>query len=402
MTVDKLQWSKDNPYICLLPYTSRQFFFDKNTVSPCCNLKRTQNNNPYIHINELKDSVEQNKHYAPCQECYNCENNGKLSERQRHLLELDDDTFNRLLTDKTSDTFSIHCTLSNVCNMACRSCDAEHSSLYSKISTGKETPGHTLSKYNHFWKSLLNTINDAVDQHNKVFLVISGGEGFVQPDFFKLIDWLIDQGINNSVCLTVNTNGSVFNQELYDKLCTSFAQLDLAVSIDSIYENYHYVRWPGTWAKIESNLIKFAEYKKKFTNFNFFLTPVWSINNIFYLKDWVEYFSKFDNGNISAYDTPLWQPSWLDVRYLPQYLKEELVKDLEQVVSNSWLQNNKSFHANILNLIEQCSENFDNQEIEWKKYIQNTKVWDNKTKTKLAIHCEKLYNKLNENDVRFV
>jgi len=202
--------------------------------------------------------------------------------------------------------------------------------------------------------------------------------------------------------LTINTNGSIDDELLYQTLCNNFKKVSLSISIDSINENYHYVRWPGSWQKMHKNLKSFANYQKQFKNFNFFLTPVWSINNIFYLLDWVVFFESFNDENelhLAAYDTPLWQPDWLDVQNLPGYIKKILVEKISPVLLNPWLIRNKTFHANITNLIKLCTLQTDNQSNHyWEEYLQNTSKWDVRTNTNLEVHNKLLYDTMSTED----
>jgi hypothetical protein len=178
--------------------------------------------------------------------------------------------------------------------------------------------------------------------------------------------------------------------------------LSLAVSVDSINENYHYVRWPGTWQKIEENLKTFAYYRNNTNNFNFFLTPVWSTNNIFYVEDWIRYFENFKKEfnfpYFFAYDTPLYQPSWLDIKYMPAYLKKHAATSLSTILNNKWLQSNKSLYVNINNLYSILLDTDNSDEKIWKYYLQKTAEWDLKTNAKAQIYNQKMFNFLSEED----
>lgn len=398
--IDRHQWAKQNPHLCLLPYTSYQYFHRTDSVSPCCNLERTVNKDYFVHIKELKQSVESGQLYKNCHLCHKCEEEDKVSERMRHLISMSDDTLDRILTTKHSDHFYIHCTLSSLCNMACRSCNTDTSSLYRKLETGINSPSPTISDNPDFWQALLDSIKEVATEYELVTVVISGGEGFVQPDFLKLTRWLIENNVSSKLRIAINTNGSIIDEEIFNLLCSNFKEVNLAVSVDSIYENYHYVRWPYHWDKIEHNLLQFVEYQKKYSNFNFFLTPVWGINNIFYLKAWVEYFEKFNGGRTVAYDTTLYWPTWMDIQYLPSRIKRELIPDLEYVSNSEWMKKNLSFHANVKNWLKHCQTQNDNdlQQQEWNNYFINTAKWDSRTNTKMSLHCQKLYEKLDDDE----
>ena len=402
-TTDRHKWANDNQHICLLPYTSLQYFHSSKTVSPCCNLEKPKSGDFLTPIHELKQAIESGQTYENCKTCYQCESEGKISERTRYLIGLDDQQLDNLIHKQKIDReFYIHCTLSNLCNMACRSCNSTTSSLFSKIDLGYEILVDTMSEDLGYWQSLLDSISRETQIHDSVNLVISGGEGMVQSDFHKIVSWLIETGISKKITLTINTNGSIDDDRLFTDLCSNFKRVSLAVSVDSIYENYHYVRWPANWNKIHKNLNSFVGYQKTFENFNFFLTPVWSINNIFYLPAWIEFFESFaaeHKIDITAYDTPLWQPDWLDVQNLPTYIKNILLEKISLILSNQWLIQNKTFHANITNLVDLCMQPTTNQSlVHWKKYLTYSAKWDVRTNTNLAEHNVLLYNIMNQQD----
>lgn len=398
---ERQEWANDNRHICYLPYSSLQFFHSSKYVSPCCNLVKTNETNYLQPIIQIKEAIKNKQTFKNCSVCYQCEDAGKISERTRYLIELTDSQLDNFLYNQKVNESYIHCTLSNLCNMACRSCNIYTSSLFAKIETGNEIKTQTISDDSNYWNTMLNSIVDATNKHELLNLVISGGEGFVQPDFKKLLNWLVESNLSNKIKLTVNTNGIVDNEKLIQHLCENFSAVSLAVSVDSIYENYHYVRWPMHWEKIEQNLETFAHYRNNTSNFTFFLTPVWSINNIFYLADWILYFQEFKKKNnfpyFFAYDTPLFQPSWLDINYLPEYLKVAASDSIKPILNNEWLQTNKTLNANINNLfnILQLPERNNSN---WHLYLRKTAEWDTKTKASAEIYNPRLFSILNEQD----
>ena len=146
-TTDRHKWANDNQHICLLPYTSLQYFHSSKTVSPCCNLEKPKSGDFLTPIHELKQAIESGQTYENCKTCYQCESEGKISERTRYLIGLDDQQLDNLIHKQKIDReFYIHCTLSNLCNMACRSCNSTTSSLFSKIDLGYEILVDTMSE----------------------------------------------------------------------------------------------------------------------------------------------------------------------------------------------------------------------------------------------------------------
>jgi hypothetical protein len=404
---DIVEWAKENKHICVQPYTTLQYFFNA-AVKPCCNFDLPATTDYFTPIQELKQAIETGQTDERCNLCYKCEAEGLMSERIRSLNIWDVNQLrNFVTTHKIDSNFYVHCTLSGLCNMACRSCNEGNSSLYAKIWTGKDGSTETLSDNVHAWQSLLDNIVTAINTQDNVILVVSGGEGLVQPDFFKLIDWLIANDLNKKITLQINTNGSVDKEELFLELTDKFKQVHLSISVDSVYENYYYVRWPVTWDKIHKNLNSFVAYTKNISNFDFILTPVFSINNIFYLSDWIKFFQSFAEEHeipyIYALDTPLYNPEWLDIQYMPTYIKQALVEDLSKIVDTPVLlsANCVGFRANVLNIIKIANTptNQLNQPLIWKEYLKKTAAWDQLTNAKFADHNRKLYNLLNSDDL---
>ena len=404
-----VEWAKENKHICAQPYTTLQYFFN-DAVKPCCNFSLPATTDYFTPIQELKQAIETGQTDDRCRLCYKCEDEGLISERIRSLNIWDVDRLKTFITThKIDSNFYVHCTLSGLCNMACRSCNEGNSSLYAKIWTGKDGSTATLSDNTHAWQSLLDNIITAVNTQDNVILVVSGGEGLVQPDFFKLIDWLIANDLNKKITLQINTNGSVDKAELFLELTDKFKAVHLSISVDSVYENYYYVRWPVTWDKIHKNLNSFVHYAKTIPNFSFGLTPVFSINNIFYLSDWIKFFQSFAEEHripyIYALDTPLYNPDWLDIQYMPMYIKQALAEDLSTVVDNPALLSGScvGFRANVLNIIQIANSptTQPNQPSVWKEYLRKTATWDHLTKAKFAEHNKKLYNLLNSDDRAF-
>ena len=55
------------------------------------------------------------------------------------------------------------------------------------------------------------------------------------------------------------------------------------LSIDSVGTNYHYVRWPARFEKIERNVEHIINTLEPY-KFGCSLDPVFSLNNIFYIS----------------------------------------------------------------------------------------------------------------------
>jgi len=404
---DRYAWALKNRHFCVFPWANTQVFFMEDGISPCCNLVKEYSDDVFAPIEQLKEKIEAGiAEERLCQHCYKCEDDGKISERMRPLLGFDTDRLLKLIHRREIDEYYVQATLSSLCNMACRSCAGTISSLYNKVWNGIDEPSRTLSEEPRLWNAVLDTLTNAVAKHENVILVISGGESTVQPDFYKLIDWIKQQGISQRIVLQITTNGTVTTRSLYEDLTQNFRKVRLSISVDSVGDNYHYVRWPVKWEKMSKNLDEFAEYTKIFPNFEMMLSPVFSINNIFYLTDWIRYFQEFSEKHAieypPTYDLTLYRPEWLDIQYMPEYLRPKLIKDINGVLSNSFLnsEKNKVFKANVIKIQELLEQTPDPilQSKYWTEYLKTTARWDRLTSAALDVYNKKLYDSLESKD----
>lgn len=404
--VNRHDWAVKNRHLCTYPWTNVQVFFMEQGISPCCNLIKEYSADVFAPINELKQNIELGQLDSRCVNCYKCEDDGKVSERMRTLLGFDSERILKLIHRREIDEFYVQATLSSLCNMACRSCNGNLSSLYKKVWEGIDEPSATLSDNPRLWQAVLDSLTDAVQKHENVILVVSGGEGTVQPDFYKLVDWTIAQGISQQLTLQIGTNGTVVTKSMYENLTNNFRRVRLSLSVDSVGDNYYYVRWPVKWEKMRNHLDTFAEYKKTIENFDIMLSPVFSTNNIFYLSDWIRYFEEFSTRHdihyLPTYDHTLYQPEWMDIQYLPDYVRPALVADIESVLENPFLLDDKNlvFRTNVIKLRDILLQNADPipQAKYWTEYLKKTAQWDRLTNAYLEVHNKKLYDNLNDRD----
>ena len=107
-------------------------------------------------------------------------------------------------------------------------------------------------------------------------LNITGGEPTLIPE---LIDVL--KQINKDCIVQLTTNGTLFNEKLYNEL-SKFKKTWFVLSIDGIGDTYNYIRHPGNWNTVNSNVAKFKDYVEEIhvetatTIFNIFdITNIW-------------------------------------------------------------------------------------------------------------------------------
>jgi sulfatase maturation enzyme AslB (radical SAM superfamily) len=167
-------------------------------------------------------------------ECRRCEAAERV--QQTSIREFSEQEQSDLSQIKT-DYLVVGGVLDNICQSACISCNAEHStkigSLYSK-------DYYTTNNAEKFWQLPVDRI---------VKLDINGGEPTVSPAYQQLLENLPA----NVKHVRVNTNG-IRPLPGIIKLIERGIKLTITVSFDGIGRVHEYVRWPSNWEHYEATL----------------------------------------------------------------------------------------------------------------------------------------------------
>jgi molybdenum cofactor biosynthesis enzyme MoaA len=393
------KWSMDNQHLCVIPYSNLGVHVGEKRRDPCCWYKSDQLDNP---IAEVKKNIESGQIDKNCQLCYTQESNNQFSGRQQALAQLNPSDLPKFLTTKKIDTFFMFVTFSNKCNMACRICNADTSSLYDSIWNNNKNEPKSISDDPTYFEIIKSDIREIINQYKFLKLAIMGGEGTVQSDLYMLTDWLQEENLSNKIDLQIGTNGSVFLEETFSSWCNNFKSLSFAISVDSTDEdNFVYVRYPVKFEKIHNNLQKFKLLTETHSNVDFDIRPTFYINNIVYLKEFLDYFEKFTilNRNIRIFNNTLSQCDHLSLLALPLYLRKKLSEQIQEILSQEYslFIQNPVFKKSIHSFLDQLtSNNF--SETNWATYISTTAKWDKLTNTNLSVNNKKFWDLLCEED----
>ena len=406
--LERLQWAQDNKHICIIPYIERQVRSDE--INPCClyglhngpETRFIDFDNFNSRIKTIKNNIESGQIDKNCYSCHHAESNNQISDRVRQLLQHTSQEINEFLATKQTKEFTDIITFSNECNMACRMCNSGTSSLYGLIWENKKNTVKHLSDHSEYWKFLQEDIKNKIHNMQEVYrITIMGGEGTIQKDLFRLTDWLIKENLSQKVHLQISTNGSVFHDEIFDHWCKNFRHLSFAISVDSTNaDNFPYVRYPVKFEKISKNLQSFKKFNTCPQEFVFFITPTFYINNIAYLKDFLDYFEEFDSDTkcLEIRDNTLSSPEYLKLSNLPNYIKKQLVDQITEYINcYSILERNHMFKTSIDNMLDQLRIS-EFSIASWRKYLYTSAKWDRLTGTDIAFHNKKLWDLFNDED----
>lgn len=167
---------------------------------------------------------------AECERCKEIEQLAQTSIRQ-HSINLDQNT-------QQKNYLQVGGVLDNLCNAACQTCDANHSTRIGSLS------GRTFAVVNNsqsYW---------ALPQDRIVHLDINGGE----PSYSKNYQRILENLPPNLKTLRLNTNCARVLARLTDIVAQGI-EVTVTVSCDGVGAVHDLVRWPIPWKTFYNNLM---------------------------------------------------------------------------------------------------------------------------------------------------
>jgi len=343
---------------------------------------------------------------AACHLCGTIEKNGAQSERIKYLIDFSPEQLIKFEQDKKPADLQVGMKFSNRCNLACRSCNSFDSSYWSEKMRVPSEPGLDvdISDNDMYWQQMTAMILDKHSQTDNFILHPIGGETMLQAGFIKLLDWMIDQGLAATTSIRITTSLVVNLEELRDKLL-QFRNIFFLASIDSINENYHYVRWPAKFSKVQSSLDEFLYVRKNYPGkYDLLITPVFSLNNIFYIVEWLDYWYNWCNENnieIWLQTTHINRPMALMVESLPLEYRPQLISILQTAVAHPFFTKyvtTKVQHEYFKSMLLLLQSTQVSPRSIFDDYLKFSADYDKRTGTNSFVLNSKLYGLLSHND----
>lgn len=315
-----------NKAFCPIPWTGLMYNFNGD-IKTCIRSSEVIGNISNTDITDIvlgpanTDTKQRMLNQQPglrCNPCYELEHGTNsfdiISDRVFYLKELRSvapDTY-----DSTSnfDLHTIDIRWSNLCNFACVYCNPEFSSRWStELKVVHNTP--TPQQVQKFKDEIFNKAN----QLKHVYL--AGGEPLLMKENLELLTLLKE--INPTVNLRINTNLSKVDTKIFELICT-FPNVHWIISVDTIEEEFEYIRFGGKWIDFVDNLtiIKELGHKVSF-NMLYFLLNYRSMFNC------IEFLQRQGFHNNSFIVGALLNPDYLNVRHLPDYMLADAQQNLE-------------------------------------------------------------------------
>ena len=363
-----------NKSICTLPWTGFELEPD-GVVKNCIISTDTIGDINDTHIRDIvagKKNIDIKKAMladgkpSNCEGCYLQERKTKslssISSRLYYLKEIGSKT-DLTLYDKTQNFDLKHVDLrwTNSCNQACVYCGPEYSSkwateLNQKIKSKKESR-----------QEVKDFVFENISGLENVYL--AGGEPMLMKENVEFLKLLKEK--NPDCNIRVNTNLSTTKTGVFELLC-SFRNVQWTVSVESIEDEYNYIRHHGDWQDFVKNLdvINTLDHKINFNMLHFIL----NYKSLHECVDFLKAKGFHDNSFVAG---PLYGPPFLNMLNLPDAMLDQVVKIiidkldqspqgylknsyenlLKYYTTTKWDKNIKKFYYNLGRMDERRKQN---------------------------------------------
>ncbi len=302
---------------------------------------------------ELKKSMLRQDLPSNCSGCHLQEKNrtdlSSISSRLYYLKELGTKIDLDFYDDPNN--FSLkHVDLrwTNACNQACVYCSPALSSKWAKelgvkINTTKQSK-----------QEVKDFVFENIAGLENVYL--AGGEPMLMKENYEFLKLLHEKNPNCN--LRVNTNLSTTGTGIFELLC-SFKNVHWTISVETMEEEYEYIRHHGSWKDFVDNLdiVRKLDHKFNFNMLHFIL-------NYDSIHGCVDYFKAKGFHDNSFIIGPLYDPDHFNLLNLPNHMIESVKEKLKTKLQSNPQGYLKNSYENLLSYFTNTA---------WKKNIQSFK-----------------------------
>ncbi|MGH9441368.1 MAG: twitch domain-containing radical SAM protein [Thermoanaerobaculia bacterium] len=260
--------------------------------------------------------------------------------------------------------------LGNVCNLKCRSCSPLSSSriaadpAHSKWSDGVPAPEETsavplrprlklVPENSSAWFENIDAVADMIASgaDGNAFLSIIGGEPFLIPSTWRLLEALVARGVAPHVFVGLLTNGQQRSTKL-EELAPHFRGFNVSVSIDGYGRLYEYLRHGGSWRKLADTL----RWLRHVPNLVLSAVPTFQNCNVLDIVTLLRFLDKQELP--LTYNVVTW-PARLSPANLPPSVRRIAAMRLRSYLDAECKPGNLTVVRNYCDLLEEAGDDFD-------------------------------------------
>jgi sulfatase maturation enzyme AslB (radical SAM superfamily) len=287
-------------------------------------------------VNERRmQSINNEKPKGPCERCWNEEAAGKDSLRIRQYRDYYPNDYETVLRSGqwVNGPRNVSFKVSNICNLACRTCTAIDSNSFNKEGEFYRTEYKSTNPvFNHYFQhhppGHLNFKDYTSIANNIVDIEFYGGEPFLNYTHLDLLQHIIDRGDSKDVTLYYSTNCTIKLSDKILSLWDNFKLIKFGISIDGVGIQAEYMRWPCVWSEVQRNIDTILALQQRNT-FNVDIKGSYTLStlNITEVDNMMKWYNSIGVNNIFTHIVN--SPQHLTIRLLPDYVKQELLSRIE-------------------------------------------------------------------------
>jgi MoaA/NifB/PqqE/SkfB family radical SAM enzyme len=302
------------------------------------------------NMKEVRRQVLNDERPDVCKPCFDLEDQGVESLRQRHIkgdipearINLYPDALDSLQEDYSMpfELPTMEIKLNNLCNLKCRMCNPldstqwkdwdqvtefykkENNYLVPTVEKLVSIPGQYIGPFDdteNWW----NSFEKLLPYFRRV--EFAGGEPLMDPQHYKILDMLAPYGKNIEIKYATNgtTLGIKGGRTIHD-YWPKFKSVAVNVSMDGIHDVYEYIRTNGKFSEVEEN-IKIMKTIPTVSRIVGAFTV--QVSNIMHIDKVIDYF--LNEMEIVFYSHRVNYPNVLSAQVIPQDLKLKVIDKLE-------------------------------------------------------------------------
>ena len=376
------------------------------------------NNN---HYREIRKQMIEGDRVDGCQPCYELEDLGIPSYRENYIEDwmgfhrnakqvkeiVDKSIDNNYVVEEAPQYLDFR--LGTLCNLRCRMCQSQNSSaIYKELQdeelyTEKERQfvvdtSHwgDFSDYTQPWfddPSFLATVEEWLPNVNRLYF--TGGKPTIIQRVYWILNKCIELGIAKDIDLVFNSNMTNIQPRFLETI-GQFRDVLMCLSVDGYAQYNDYIRSGSTWSVIDKHIRDYADSE---VVGNILFSPVIQIYNILNITDLLDYAEEISNESGRRIDISFLlnnYPKCLDIRNLPQNVRDVAIQQLE-----TWSATSKYFDADernkqtVLGLIKALKESYnEDSEEQMQVFKEYTLLLDSKREQSMKESIPELWELL--------
>lgn len=247
--------------------------YQNGSIAPCCMIDYSYQKKLSEYRPDIFSDLKTSEPPSVCWRCTQAEEKGLQSYRHgRNSMAFG-------CADSGIEFLDIRNT--NLCNLKCRTCDPINSHLIAK-----ETNNNLAIIHHDISQDIDKFLTSSLQE-----LYYTGGEPFINPEHWDILQRLIDRDLAKNVDLKYNTNLTTLKYKSLDiiDIWKKFRQVHIGISLDAVGPKLSHIRSGADWHIIEKNLQCLKHWMHTHKNIQSRITCTISLLNLWFLPELVTY-----------------------------------------------------------------------------------------------------------------